>query len=103
MTSKRILWSLLAIIAVMLSAGMAVSEDGAGAVVTGALSAPPHAHLVDSIRGPSLGATTRGDALAKGICRTHDSCARTFFVVPHIDVARKSWVALAARLHAIPG
>lgn len=52
----------------LLSAGMAiaVSEDGAGAVVTGeALSAPQHAHIADSIRGPSL-AATKGGALAKG-------------------------------------
>ena len=66
--AKDVRWSLLAIIAVMLSAGMAVMEDGAGGVVVKgeALSVPPHAPFVDSIPGPSLEATTRGDALAKG-------------------------------------
>ena len=67
--AKDVRWSLLAIIAVMLSAGMAVMEDGAGGVVVKgeALSVPPHAPFVDSTRGPFLEvATTRGDALAKG-------------------------------------
>ena len=54
--------------------GYAVCGDGCdggrsrgGGVVRGeALSAPQHAHIANSIPGPSLVATKRGDALAKG-------------------------------------
>ena len=67
--SKRIPRYLLTIAAVVLSVAcmaMAVSEEGVGGgvVMDEALSAPQHAHLVDSIRGPSV-AATKGDALAK--------------------------------------